>query len=330
MSFLVSQQYPELLHYTNFAGLRGILSSGCLWATDASFLNDSSEISHFFDERLRELIVEDARQCAMELARAPQYLARMINDGGIDRLVDVEADAWHSRISRATVAMNRPFVLSLSGPSDERVQHSGLLSQWRGYGADGGDGGYALVFDSQKLEAMLTAEAKAHHYMHVQIGDVYYHGIDPNIQPAAPDVAEYEAIVHQGVRRMMRGGTAEETDRLYEAVTALSCIYKHWGFWEEREIRVVVVPVCNEVAVAGEPQASPQKEIQFRGEMKIPYVELFSAGRLMDAKATLPIKRVIVGPHKNREVHAESVRQELLRAGYPAEVIQSKIPYIGR
>lgn len=325
----VSQQYPELLHYTTLDGLRGILSSGCLWATDADFLNDSSEIRHFFNERLRELILNDARQYALELARVPQYLARMIKDGGIERVVGLEADAWHSTLHRVTLAMNRPFVLSLSGPSDAQVQHSGLLSQWRGYGSDGG---YALVFDTRKLEAMLTAEAQAHHYMHVQIGDVYYLGIDPQLQPATPDVEEYEAIVHQGVSRMMRGGTAEETDRFYEAVTSLSCVYKHWGFWEEREIRVVVVPASGEVARAGEPQAPPQKEVKLidRGEKKLPYVELFSARRAADPDARLPINRIIVGPHKNRKLHAESVRQALMGAGYVAEVVESQIPYVGR
>jgi hypothetical protein len=140
----------------------------------------------------------------------------MINDGGIDKIVELKADAQRSILRCVTLAMNRPFVFSLSGPSDERVQHSGLLSQWRGYGVGGG---YALVFDSHKLESMLMAENAAHHYMHLQIGNVYYHGIDPKIQPATPEVAEYEEIVHQGVRRMMRDGTAEKTERFYEAVT---------------------------------------------------------------------------------------------------------------
>lgn len=325
----VSQQYPELMHYTTLAGLRGILSSGCLWATDATYLNDSSEISHFFDERLRELIVEDARQYAIELARVPKHLAKMVSDGGIDKIVGLEVDAWYSTLRRVTLAMNRPFLISLSGPSDERIQHSGLLSQWRGYGVDGG---YAIVFDSQKLEAMLMAEATASQYTHVQIGDVYYHGIDPKIQPATPDIAEYEEIVHQGVRRMMRGGTAAETDRFYEAITALSCLYKHWGFWEEREVRVVVVPASQEVAAAGQPNAPQPKEVRFfnRGEKKIPYIELFSTRNLAGPTASLPIKRVIVGPHKDREAHAALVRQELLSAGYSAAVTQSKIPYIGR
>jgi hypothetical protein len=329
MATLVSQLYPELLHYTTLDGLRGIISSGCLWASDATFLNDSSEITHFFDQRLRKLVLEDARKYAIELARVPQYLARMIGDGGIDKVVDMEADTWSSTLRRVTLAMNRPFVLSLSGPSDVRVQHSGLLSQWRGYG---GGGGYALVLDTQKLEAMLVAEARAHHFMHIQIGDVYYDGIDPQVQPATPDVAEYEKIVHQGVSRMMRGGTADETERFYEAVTALSCLYKHWGFWEEREVRVVVVPASDEVANAGETHAPPRKEIKSfsRGEKHVPYVELFSTVEAADGQVRLPVKRVIVGPHKDRELHAEAVRELLASKGYAGEVVQSEIPYIGR
>lgn len=224
----VSQQYPELLHYTTLAGLSGILSSGALWATDATFLNDSSEITHFFDERLRKLVVDDAHRYAIELGRIPRYLARIVSDGGFDKVIGIEADAWHSALRRVTLAMNRPFVLSLSAPSDDRVRHSGLLSQWRGYGLDGG---YALVFETQKLETMLVTEANAHQYTHVQIGDVYYHGVDPQIQPAMPDVAEYEEIVHQGISRLIRSGTALETERFYEAITSLSCLCKHWGFW---------------------------------------------------------------------------------------------------
>ena len=118
----VSQQYPELLHNTTLAGLRGIVSSGFLWATDATFLNDSSEIRYFFYVRLRELVAEDAKAYAIELARTPKYLARMIDDGGIDRIVSMEADTWHSTLRSATLSMNRPFVLSLSRPLKNRPE----------------------------------------------------------------------------------------------------------------------------------------------------------------------------------------------------------------
>jgi hypothetical protein len=325
MSTPVSQQYTELLHYTTLNGLRGILSSGCLWATDASCLNDSSEITHFFDVRLRSLVIEEANNRANELARIPQNLAIIVKDGGFEKVVSMETDAWQSSLRNATLAMNRPFVLSFSGPSDARVQHSGLLSQWRGYG---GDGGYALVLDTQQLEAMLAAEAQAHHYMHVQMGDIYYHGIDTSIQPATPDIAEYEAIVRQGVSRMMRGSTAEETERFYEAVTGLSCLYKHWGFWEEREVRVVVLPASSEVANAAGLHAPPQKEIKsfLRDDRHVPYVELFSTA----CSGRLPIRRVIVGPHRNRDLNATCVKELLISNGYDVEVVQSEIPYIGK
>jgi hypothetical protein len=37
---------PIIYHYTNDAGLRGILESGKLWLTDIFNLNDPSELSH--------------------------------------------------------------------------------------------------------------------------------------------------------------------------------------------------------------------------------------------------------------------------------------------
>lgn len=329
MPTLVSQQYPELLHYTNLAGLRGILSSNCMWATDAAYLNDSSEIAHFFDVRLQKLVLDDAQKYAIELARVPQNLATILNDGGFENVISRETELWQSTLRNVTLSMNKPFVLSLSGPSDARIMHSGLLSQWRGYG---GEGGYALVLDTARLEDMLTTEARSHHYMHVQIGDVYYHGVDPSIQPASPEVAEYEAIIHEGVSKMMRGSTAEETERFYEAVTALSCLYKHWGFWEEREVRVVVLPASDEVANAGKPHAAPAKEIKsfLRGEKQIPYVELFTARDEKGTPRKLPINRIIVGPHKDRELHAEALKELLASVGCEAGVVQSEIPYIGK
>jgi hypothetical protein len=329
MPIPVSEQYPELLHYTTLAGLAGILSSGCFWATDASCLNDSSEIRHFFDERLVDLIVGEVQRYAIELARIPENLAEMLRDGGIDKVVNDEANGLVAVLRSVTLSMNKPFVLSLCGASDSRSRESGLLSQWRGYGSDGG---YAVVLETKALETMLAFEAESHHYMHVQIGDIYYHGVDPNIQPATADVAEYESIVQQGVSRILRGGTAEETERFYEAVTALSCLYKHWGFWEEREVRVVVVPASEEVAAAGEANLPPRKKVKslVRGESLLPYVELFAQAQPLNVTGRLPINRIIVGPHRNSAAHETLVKELLVDNGYDIEVVQSKIPYTGR
>lgn len=38
--------HPELHHYTNAAGLKGIVSTNTIWATHFRDLNDSTEVTH--------------------------------------------------------------------------------------------------------------------------------------------------------------------------------------------------------------------------------------------------------------------------------------------
>lgn len=198
----VSHVYPELMHYTTAAGLRGIISSGCLWATDAACLNDASEIKHFFDVRLANVIGSTVRERAIELARSPETFSRMAEEGGVDHLVATQIDGLVQSIKSVTMDMNRPFVLSMCGAEPTRVAQSGLLSQWRGYGDDGG---FAIVFDTRALEDALQVEAKRHYYLGVRMGDVYYEGIDAASQPATCDFEELGAVVRAGTAQMVRG-----------------------------------------------------------------------------------------------------------------------------
>ncbi len=326
---LVSDVYSELMHYTTFNGLRGIVSSGCMWATDASFLNDASEISHFFDVRLASVLFPVVRKRAIELARSPEILANMIKEGGVDKVADAETSMLVSNLRNATLSMNKPYVLSLCGASNDLVSHNGLLSQWRGYGTDGG---FALVLDAKALEDALQKEAHTHHYMHVQMGDVFYQGIDPEIQSARADFEELENTVRIGVDRMLHGATAEETEDFYKAVTSLSCLCKHWGFWEEREVRVVVVPATAEVINAvPEPSLPPKTVKSFsRGSAEVPYVELFANPSSGVVPSKLPISRVIVGPHPDRHDRVARVKELLRSSGYDIRVTASDIPYLGR
>ena len=49
---------PELLyHYTTAVGLEGILTTGDLWATNALYLNDATEITHFLNLLRQEVDV---------------------------------------------------------------------------------------------------------------------------------------------------------------------------------------------------------------------------------------------------------------------------------
>lgn len=330
MPKLVTDAYSELAHYTSGNGLAGILTSGCVWATHASFLNDSEEIKHFFDKRLMELVRPAAFEALTELAQRPGNAERIASDGGFDAVVEAQAESMVSILRSTTRAVNQPHVFSLCSTKDAWVADHGLLSQWRGYGQDGG---YAVVFDTQGLERLFQEEAKSFHYQNAQWGDVYYYGMEDADQPAAGEIDDAEVKLKVGIRELMRDPDPSKLVGMYQAVTKLSCYYKHRGFFEEREVRVVFIPT-DERAVRRAQQGGenlPEKVVRSftRAGLLVPYIELFSRAEVSLRLGNLPIKRVIVGPHRDKELRAEAVEKLLRANGYTATVSVSDIPYIG-
>jgi hypothetical protein len=110
-----------LYHYTTALGLLGIIQSNRLWASNARFLNDSSEIAYAVDV-VREAITWVTKNYPVPLP------SDFSNQLGQD-LAAFEAEA-------------RVYVCCFCSAGD-------LLSQWRGYGAQGG--GYAIGFDTKGL-----------------------------------------------------------------------------------------------------------------------------------------------------------------------------------
>jgi len=107
-------------HYTNSAGLFGIVNSDRLWATDSKFLNDPSE---------RAYAVEVAREVLEDLKRSSPDGAKAIYESlGSLNLVEQQS--------------KQVFVTSF-------CRHGDLLGQWRGYGDFGN--GYALGFSVNEL-----------------------------------------------------------------------------------------------------------------------------------------------------------------------------------
>lgn len=325
----VTDQYAELMHYTNAAGLVGIVSSSTIWATHANFLNDSEEIKHFFDVRLFDLVLQEELQYKNNLSRSADRAKKMLAEGGVDHLARVSAVEHVKDLRSATLRFNQPFIFSMSAASDEPIARNGLLSQWRGYGKDGG---YAIVFDTEGFDPLLKCEGETNHYQHYEWVDVFYHGVDPATQPSSEDVARLEATVRKGLPKIIRSGAVDEGQGFYQAISSLSCRYKHRGFFEEREVRLVAIPVTEEIeALAkanGEGRQSRKPKTFVRSGMPVPYLELFS--ELPESPRALPIKRVIVGPHRDQDLRVDAVRRLLASKGYEAYVEPSDIPYLGR
>lgn len=112
----------KIYHYTDLNGLKGIIESNSLWATNFRFLNDAAELEHG----------------ANALKNALLYLKDELGKDKTDFILR-ELQTYRSRSFRDT------FNISF-------CQEPDLLSQWRGYGAFQG---VCLEFDSLELAEKL-------------------------------------------------------------------------------------------------------------------------------------------------------------------------------
>lgn len=108
-----------LYHYTSSKGLKGILSSRKIWATDILYLNDSAEINYSL-----ELIKSLMKEKWSAVSRIePFYFSFEYLLSSLDSL--------------------EVFITAFSGVGDQ-------LSQWRGYTLP--TGGFSIGFDKTKME----------------------------------------------------------------------------------------------------------------------------------------------------------------------------------
>jgi len=330
MPRLVTEEHANLIHYTSASGLAGILSSQSLWATHSSFLNDSQEISLFFERRLGQLLETAVRE---ELASSPDLqilpqFARTPREA--EETIVKYAREMADAIRTTTMKFNEPYIASFCTAKTQRALDDGLLSQWRAYGKDGG---YAIVFDAMGLQSLLEVEARDYWYQHVQWGDVHYYQDELQIETRAEEIEEAEQGLKNAIRGFIKHPSSEELEPTFEIVATLSCLYKHWGFHEEREVRIVAVPPNRELVTQGEltsekrPRKTPKTFV--RAGCPVPYIELFGRALPGEPARKLPITRILVGPHVQKDSRKRAVEVMLEASDINAEVVVSKIPYTG-
>ncbi|MDY6957205.1 MAG: hypothetical protein SVO96_10100 [Pseudomonadota bacterium] len=208
MAQSIAERHPELMHYTTVNGLEGIVTSGCLWATHAAFLNDSEEIHHFIDGPFKKVVFAEVRQLGMEWA------ANNAQDPHVTEEKAPEIAAEFLERWRTSIVENLDFfVFSMSRPKTEAVAAHGLLSQWRGYGHDGG---YAIVLDAAGLDRLLQVEGKFN-LCTLSIGSVEYLD-DPTAVLNVPEIGD----IQRGIAGMLRGEMEDDVAiRFYRAITTL-------------------------------------------------------------------------------------------------------------
>jgi len=323
-----SEVYEKLYHYTTWDGLLGILQTQTLWATHYRFLNDYSEIVLFRD-KLISLILPYVREAYEKLLEQSPPIEQKINqEGGLDQVIQRDTEVFVDAQYRAT-CRDDIYILSFCGQhKNPHVNSNGLLSQWRGYGTGGG---FALVFNTQKLEEMMEIEAKRFEYSAGHLSDLIYSDDENKFKEELSEDISIIVDVLKKVFNHAKLREKEKADALKGYDSFVNCItrYKHYGFSEENEVRVVVLPTVLDqeflkIASTDGVILKPEKERKFRSKngQLVPYIELFNSPDI-----ELPIEKIIVGSHKEKEARAVALRVMLRNTNI--EITCSDIPFIG-
>lgn len=320
----VSEEYKKLYHYTTLEGLLGILQTQTLWATSYKFLNDDLElylIKNKFINSIFPIAKEEYRSLIKQQKNAQTIIDRM---GGLDVAAREYAAEFVDGAYKATG--EDVYIVSFCGEDkNSYVNNNGLLSQWRGYGAGGG---IALVFDTKKLEEIIEKEARAYSY-NVLIADVVYSDDEKKFQTELSlnltDFAEYfRECIHN---MKLKKPKAPDGRKAYPAFTGCIGRYKHQGFKEENEVRIVCFPIINNkenlrlAKTGGSTLKLKERRFRANNGKLIPYIEIFDSTDI-----ALPIERIIVGPHKDKDSRASTLRMMLQDTSI--EITVSDIPYV--
>jgi len=326
---------PEILyHYTSQAGLLGILASGRIWATDIYKLNDWTEFRLLFT------------------TGSMQLLADAFSSGLPD---DIDADAKKMMIECVLAERNFPELLKIIKADPPRGERKGvfvcsftaagdLLSQWRGYSYS--SQGFSLGFDTtllkKQLETVNTQDIPTELLECIYDEAIIRERIRDLGRKAAEGFRELKdrnEIVPAGFPTRLNPSAnyrkhAYYLEKSFTFATVpflrLAAQFKHHGFQEEREWRVLYRAFWKTLL---------PDTVKFRSGQFGPtaYVEIPLG---LHTPARCPLRRIVIGPrtyagHELSDM-TNSVELLLSKYGIPVkssatpsgvEIVISQIPY---
>jgi Protein of unknown function (DUF2971) len=195
-----------LFHYTDSFGLQGIVESQRLWASNALYLNDATELVHA--QRALQVVLQWQREQARGEASAT-FIER-----GKETLLSEITDFLEVYVACF-------------------CENGDLLSQWRGYPPAGG--GYSIGIGSRMLNQIASS---------VQFWQVIYdieeqkHLVEAVI---APTVVALDALEDEHGKDVAVAAVPSCLQRASALLAEFAFCFKHHSFREEAEWRIVHV-----------------------------------------------------------------------------------------
>jgi len=151
----------------------------------------------------------------------------------IDDLIEVIANGMYNALHNGT--QSEPYITSFCTADNYEIQQHGLLSQWRGYGQDGG---YAIVLDTSRLVSLLKQEYSKWGYALTGADVVYSSDPDERFHKELGDDINN---ISSSISEFLKTNSVQYLDSIYDPFVRCACRYKHWGFHEEKEVRIIAI-----------------------------------------------------------------------------------------
>ena len=306
---LHSEPPDVLYHYTNAAGFLGIVTDEELWASNAAFLNDSTELIYMGD------ILADV----LNELRAPFHKREKTNPSPIETLMRALAPSsppvaptWAEQIILSMQVYPAVFESLIDVFVSCFCPDGDLLSQWRGYPSSGG--GYAVGVRSA---ALVTGPGTLRRVVY-----------EPEkqrqlLRDLLAPISDAVAAKHEsedGGKHYHELVTGQHLASVASSLLECGYCFKHPKFTEEDEWRLVVTSSHLRKPV------DPQPLVRATPNGLLPYVR---RALPHDQEDQRPLAQVIVGPGPRPKLAADAAAQLLRNAGYERTsdiVMHSAIP----
>jgi hypothetical protein len=305
-----------LFHYTAANGLIGILGSNEIWGTAYYCANDESELAAG-----KGILSPMFRDATYELIKTNAPLVQTLDRRGVD--IQECAERFEDNLTALVLNSLCAYITCFCKPVGQEDFHHGLLSQWRGYGVDGG---YALQFSRKKLLTTIENANKVGD-LNYQLQDVHYAVENPL---KATVLGHTEALVRayktfleklagpiDFSKGIMRNPIAGLPDEALQSLLDYLVHTKNKHFGEERECRLSLVEATSSSATG-----LPVNYFN-RSGLIVPYKKTPSSSfRLLDS-----LEWIVIGPGPRMNARFKSVTDMVRAAGLAIEVRPSHIPF---
>lgn len=273
-----------LYHYSDPAGLKGIIENKTLWATHYNYTNDIEEVWYGID-----LAIDEVEKRTNDLFGSTKDISDFSSSQWLKERKISPSEFLLRGLSKTLSALKsgRPFFYEYFFVSFSGLEDS--LSQWRAYSSDGQ--GYSIGFQSAYLKNTWNMNQMTVPDTTDLLHVLYEEEVQRNQirDIIAFDIKYFDDDINELSEKSQLSKIGHKTNYFASCILRSSLYFKHSGFREEEECRLIY---CKEIKTDSTAQDCLPVNTRTTNSEIIPFVEF----PLCPKDETLQLESVMVGP----------------------------------